>query len=89
MYAIDAPAQTGPRQSITVRVDRDASAGIDSKGVERALQLQRAAPDVRITVTSALAHAIPRISLTNLAGIAALHSFFVRSLAAASSHAVA
>ena len=51
--------------------------------------LARAAPDVRITVTSALAHAIPRMSFTNLAGIAALHSFFVRSLAAASSHAVA
>jgi hypothetical protein len=50
--------------------------------------LARETPNVRVTVTSALAHAVPRLTLKNLAGIAALHTFFVRSLAAASSRAV-
>jgi pimeloyl-ACP methyl ester carboxylesterase len=48
------------------------------------LALARDARNVRITVTSALTHAVPRMSLTNLAGVARLHNFFVRSLVAAS-----
>ena len=41
------------------------------------------ARDVRITVTSALAHATPAMRVSNLAGVARLHGFFARSLAAA------
>jgi pimeloyl-ACP methyl ester carboxylesterase len=46
------------------------------------LALQREAPHVRITVTSALAHATPR--MRNLVAFARLESFFARSLSAAS-----
>ena len=46
------------------------------------LALQRDAPHVRITVTSALAHATPR--MRNVVAFARLESFFARSLSAAS-----
>ncbi len=45
--------------------------------------LADAARNVRITVTSALAHATPAMRVSNLAGVARLHGFFARSLAAA------
>jgi pimeloyl-ACP methyl ester carboxylesterase len=48
------------------------------------LALQREARQVRITVTSALAHATPRMSLGNLVAFVRLESFFARSLGAAS-----
>lgn len=46
--------------------------------------LARAAPRVRITVTSALAHAVPRLSLANLAGLISFDAFAVRVMRAAS-----
>jgi pimeloyl-ACP methyl ester carboxylesterase len=46
------------------------------------LALQRAAPHVRITVTSALAHARPR--MRNVVAFARLEGFFARSLSSAS-----
>jgi pimeloyl-ACP methyl ester carboxylesterase len=46
------------------------------------LALQRAVPHVRITVTSALAHATPR--MRNVLAFARLERFFARSLSAAS-----
>ena len=49
------------------------------------LALQREVPGVRITVTSALAHATPRPSTRNLPAFARLQGFFARSLAAAAS----
>ena len=48
------------------------------------LALQRVGPHVRITVTSALAHATPRMSLGNLVALVQLEGFFARSLSAAS-----
>ena len=48
------------------------------------LALQREVRHVRITITSALAHATPRMSLGNLAAFAQLQGFFARSLRAAS-----
>ena len=48
------------------------------------LALQRVGRDVRITVTSALAHATPRMSLGNLVALVQLEGFFARSLSAAS-----
>ena len=48
------------------------------------LALQRDAGHVRITVTSALAHATPTKSLGNLIALAQLEGFFARSLSAAS-----
>ncbi len=48
------------------------------------LALQRDARHVRVTVTSALAHATPTMSLGNLIAIAKLEGFFARSLCAAS-----
>ena len=48
------------------------------------LALQRDGRHVRITVTSALAHATPRMSLGNLVALAQLEGFFARSLGAAS-----
>ena len=48
------------------------------------LALQQAARNVRVTVTPALAHAVPTLSLTRLAGLGRLHAFVVRSLSAAS-----
>jgi pimeloyl-ACP methyl ester carboxylesterase len=52
--------------------------------LDESLALQRQARHVRITVTSALAHATPRMSLGNLAAFARLERFFARSLNAAS-----
>jgi hypothetical protein len=46
------------------------------------LALQRDAPHVRITVTSALAHATPR--MRNVVAFARLEGFFARSLSSAS-----
>jgi pimeloyl-ACP methyl ester carboxylesterase len=43
-----------------------------------------ARPQVRVTITSMLAHATPRLDPRNLAGLARLDRFFVRSLLAAS-----
>jgi hypothetical protein len=40
----------------------------------------RAAPDARLTVTSALGHAVPRASLTDPGGLLGLDEFAVRSL---------
>lgn len=48
------------------------------------LALQRAGRHVRITVTSALAHATPRMSLGDLVALVQLEGFFARSLDAAS-----
>ena len=45
--------------------------------------LQRAAANVRITVTPALAHATPRMNLKNVGALLQLHGFFARSLDAA------
>jgi pimeloyl-ACP methyl ester carboxylesterase len=47
------------------------------------LALQRVARNVRITVTPALAHATPRISLKNVGALVHLQRFFARSLDAA------
>jgi hypothetical protein len=47
------------------------------------LALQRAAANVRITVTPALAHATPRMSLKGVGALLQLHGFFARSLDAA------
>ena len=47
------------------------------------LALQRAAANVRITVTPALAHATPRITLKDVGALLQLHGFFARSLHAA------
>jgi pimeloyl-ACP methyl ester carboxylesterase len=47
--------------------------------------LVAASPDVRLTVTSLLAHATPRLSPRYLAELGHLNGFFVRSVAAASS----
>jgi pimeloyl-ACP methyl ester carboxylesterase len=47
------------------------------------LALQRAAANVRITVTHALAHATPRLSLKDVGALLQLHGFFARSLDAA------
>jgi acetyl esterase/lipase len=55
--------------------------------VAESLALASIAADVRVTVTSALTHAVPSLGLTNLAGLARLHGFFVRALAAASAPA--
>jgi len=52
--------------------------------VGESLALAAAAPNVRLTVTTALAHAVPTMSLRSVAGVARLHGFFARSLAAAS-----
>jgi hypothetical protein len=49
------------------------------------IALQQAARNVRITVTPSLAHAVPTLSVTRLAGLGRLHAFFVRSLSAACS----
>ena len=49
------------------------------------LALQREVPGVHITVTSALAHAIPRLTPRSIGDFARLEGFFARSLAAASS----
>jgi pimeloyl-ACP methyl ester carboxylesterase len=40
-------------------------------------------PNVTVTVTSALGHALPRLELGNLAGLRPLNRFFVRSIEAA------
>jgi pimeloyl-ACP methyl ester carboxylesterase len=48
------------------------------------LALQREAGYVRITVTSALAHATPRMRLKDVGALVQLHGFFARSLDAAS-----
>jgi pimeloyl-ACP methyl ester carboxylesterase len=52
--------------------------------VAESLALRRDAPHVRITVTSALAHATPRMRLGDLVAFARLEGFFARSLTAAS-----
>jgi acetyl esterase/lipase len=49
-----------------------------------ALALQRETDRVHITVTRALAHATPKVSLGSLGAFARLHGFFTRSLSAAS-----
>jgi pimeloyl-ACP methyl ester carboxylesterase len=49
------------------------------------IALQEAAPNVRVTVTPSLAHAVPKLGLTRLGGVGRLHAFFVRSLSAACS----
>jgi pimeloyl-ACP methyl ester carboxylesterase len=49
------------------------------------LALQREVAGVRITVTSALAHAEPRLTPRNVGDFARLEGFFARSLAAAAS----
>ena len=51
--------------------------------VAESLALASEARDVRVTVTAALAHAVPTLSLRSIGGVARLHGFFVRSLAAA------
>ncbi len=48
------------------------------------LALESEVRHVRITVTSALAHATPRLSLGNLVALTQLEGFFARSLSAAS-----
>jgi dienelactone hydrolase len=53
--------------------------------VAESLALASEARDARVTVTAALAHAVPTMSLRSIGGIARLHGFFVRSLAAANS----
>jgi pimeloyl-ACP methyl ester carboxylesterase len=52
--------------------------------VAESLALAAVTPNVRVTVTTALAHAVPTLSLRSMVGVARLHSFFARSLAAAS-----
>lgn len=47
--------------------------------------LASGAANVRVTVTTALAHAVPTMSLRSIGGVARLHGFFARSLAAATS----
>jgi len=47
------------------------------------LALQRATANVRITVTAALSHATPRMSMRDVRALLQLHGFFARSLAAA------
>jgi len=49
------------------------------------IALQRVARNVRVTVTPALAHAVPTLSFTRLVGFGRLHGFFARSLGAACS----
>ena len=51
--------------------------------VSESRALVRASPRVRVTVTSLLAHATPRLSLRYLAELGRLNGFFVRALAAA------
>jgi pimeloyl-ACP methyl ester carboxylesterase len=51
--------------------------------VAESLALAAQADRVRVTVTTALAHAVPTLSFRSIGGIARLHGFFVRSLAAA------
>ncbi len=53
--------------------------------VSEARALAAAAPQVRLTVTSLMAHATPRLSARYLAELRRLDAFFVRSLAAATS----
>jgi pimeloyl-ACP methyl ester carboxylesterase len=53
--------------------------------VAEAEALVRAAPNARLTVTSLLAHATPRLTPRGLAEVGRLNGFFVRSLRAASS----
>jgi dienelactone hydrolase len=50
--------------------------------VAESLALASEARNVRVTVTAALAHAVPTMSLRSIGGVARLHGFFVRSLAA-------
>jgi len=45
--------------------------------------LERASPQVRLTVTSLLAHATPRLDTRHLGELSRLNGFFVRALAAA------
>jgi pimeloyl-ACP methyl ester carboxylesterase len=51
--------------------------------VAESLALAAAAPQVRITVTTTLSHATPKLDPRSLAGLARLDGFFVRALAAA------
>ena len=53
--------------------------------VSEAQALAAASPQVRVTVTSLMAHATPRLSARYLAELRRLDAFFVRSLAAATS----
>jgi pimeloyl-ACP methyl ester carboxylesterase len=52
--------------------------------VAESLALQREAANVRITVSSALEHATPRMSLRDVGALVQLHGFFARSLDAVS-----
>ncbi len=53
--------------------------------VAESLALAELNPNVTVTVSSALGHAIPRLELGNLAGLRPLNRFFTRSLEAAGS----
>jgi pimeloyl-ACP methyl ester carboxylesterase len=53
--------------------------------LDEALALAKLAPAARVTVTSVLGHATPKVSLGTLGGLAALDRFVVRALAAARS----
>jgi hypothetical protein len=52
--------------------------------VAESLALASAAPNARVTVTTALAHAVPTMSFRSIGGVARLHRFFARALAATS-----
>jgi pimeloyl-ACP methyl ester carboxylesterase len=52
--------------------------------VAESLALASVARNVRVTVTTALAHAVPTMSFRSIAGVARLHGFFARALAATS-----
>jgi acetyl esterase/lipase len=53
--------------------------------VAEARALAAASPQVRLTVTSLLTHATPRLSARNLADLRGLYAFFTRALTAATS----
>lgn len=53
--------------------------------LDEALAITKIAPRARVTVTSVLGHATPKLSVRNLGGLVALDRFIVRSLAAARS----
>lgn len=54
--------------------------------VAESLALLSVARNVRVTVTTALAHAVPTMSFRSIGGVARLHGFFARSLAATAAY---
>jgi hypothetical protein len=82
VVAILSPLRSAARLTAPVEI---ASAPRDKYfPLAESLALQRDARHVRITVTSALAHATPKLSRDNLIAFAQLEGFFARSLSAAS-----